>query len=230
MTRGYFVTGTDTGVGKTRVSLGLMSLLQTHGHVVTGMKPVASGCRLTPAGPVNEDALMLQAQASFTVPYGDVNPYAFEPPVAPHLAAQADGTHIELDVIEGAFARVTEASDRVVVEGVGGWLVPISATRTMADVAVAIGLPVVMVVAVRLGCINHALLTAAAIEAAAVPFGGWIANRTEPDGEAVEETIAALRQWLGAPYLGAVKFATDDQSLAEQFGHIRLENCLGPVD
>jgi dethiobiotin synthetase len=222
MTRGYFVTGTDTGVGKTCVSLGLMQLLQSQGHVVTAMKPVASGCHSTPAGLVSDDALQLQAQASFTVPYHQVNPYAFEPAIAPHLAARASGVKIEVEVIKAALAAVTEAADRVVVEGVGGWLVPINSTRTMADVAAAIGLPVVMVVGVRLGCINHALLTAAAIEAASVEFAGWIANRVDPACEAADETVAALRERLSAPFLGEVAYATDECSVAEQFSGIRL--------
>jgi dethiobiotin synthetase len=222
MTRGYFVTGTDTGVGKTRVSLALMQLLQSQGHVVTGMKPVASGCRSTPSGLVNDDALRLQAQASFTVPYHEVNPYAFEPAIAPHLAARALGVKIEIEVIESALSSLTGAADRVVVEGIGGWMVPIDASRTMADVAVAIGLPVVLVVAVRLGCLNHALLTAAAIEASGVRFGGWVANRLDPACEAADETVAALRQRLAAPCLGEFAYAPDERSVADQFRCIQL--------
>lgn len=222
MTRGFFVTGTDTGVGKTRISVGLMSLLQSQGHVVTGMKPVASGCQPGPAGLVNDDALQLQAQASFTVPYHLVNPYAFEPAIAPHLAAGAAGVHIEIGVIRQALSQLTEAADRVVVEGVGGWLVPINATETMADVAAAMGLPVVMVVGVRLGCLNHALLTAAAIEATALPFAGWIANRLDPTCEAADENIAALSGLLDAPLLGDVPYDEGGCSLAGRLGHIRL--------
>ena len=222
MTRGYFVTGTDTGVGKTRVSLGLMRLLQSQGHVVTGMKPVASGCDSTQAGLVSSDALRLQAQASFTVPYHQVNPYAFEAAIAPHLAARALGIKIEIEVIKAALASVTEAADRVVVEGVGGWMVPISATRTMADVAAAVGLPVVLVVAVRLGCLNHALLTAAAIEAADVQFGGWVANRLDPACDAADETVTALRERLAAPFLGELDYAADESAAADQFRRIRL--------
>ncbi len=222
MTRGYFVTGTDTGVGKTRISLGLMRLLQSQGHVVTGMKPVASGCHSTPAGIVSDDALQLQAQASFTVPYHQVNPYAFQPAIAPHLAAKASGVRIEVEVIKAAIAAVTEAADRVVVEGVGGWMVPIDSTRTMADVAAALGLPVVMVVGVRLGCINHALLTAAAIQAADVQFAGWIANRLDPACEAEDETVASLRERLAAPCLGEVDYIAGERSVAEQFSGIRL--------
>lgn len=217
MTRGYFVTGTDTGVGKTRASLGLMRRLQVQGHVVTGMKPVASGCRSTASGLVNEDALLLQAQASFTVPYPQVNPYAFEPPIAPHLAAQAQGIRIEPDVIVQALHALTAAADRVVVEGVGGWLVPIDRTRSMADVAVALGLPVVLVVGIRLGCLNHALLTAAAIGSAPVRFAGWIANRVDPDCLAAEENIAALRERLAVPCLGELDYNTDVNDSVARF-------------
>lgn len=223
MTRGYFVTGTDTGVGKTRASVALMRRLQLQGHVVTGMKPVASGCRSTPSGRVNDDALLLQAQASFTVPYHQVNPYAFEPPIAPHLAAQADGVKIELGVIERALQELTEAADRVVVEGVGGWLVPIDAKLTMADVAVALGLPVVMVVGIRLGCLNHALLTAAAIEAAPVPFAGWIANRLDPGCLAVEENISALRERLTVPCLGELDYSAGLEDSIARFSRVGPE-------
>lgn len=222
MTRGYFVAGTDTGVGKTCVSLGLMQRLQSQGHVVTGMKPVASGCQVTAAGPVNGDALKLQAQASFSVPYRHVNPYAFERPIAPHLAAREQGIKIELQVIERTLDALTQAADRVIVEGVGGWLVPISATQTMADVAAATALPVVLVVGVRLGCINHALLSAAAIEAAGVAFAGWVANRLEPNCEAVDETVAALQARLSVPCLGDLHYTQDDVLMAEQFMTFRL--------
>lgn len=217
MTRGYFVTGTDTGVGKTRVSVGLMQLLQSQGHVVTGMKPVASGCQVTPAGLVNDDALKLQAQASFSVPYQHVNPYAFERPIAPHLAARAQDVTIELVVIERALEALTQSADRVVVEGVGGWLVPINATQTMADVARAMALPVVLVVGVRLGCISHALLTAAAIDSAGVAFAGWIANRLDPDCEAADGIVEALRERLAAPCLGELRYTRDEALMAEQF-------------
>ena len=222
MTRGYFVTGTDTGVGKTCVSLGLMQHLQSQGHVVTAMKPVASGCRITAAGLVNDDALKLQAQASFTVPYRQVNPYAFERPIAPHLAARAQGVQIELPVIQAALDSVAQAADRAVVEGVGGWLVPVDETRTMADVAQAMALPVVLVVGVRLGCLNHALLTAAAIDRTDVVFAGWVANRLDPDCEAADETVAALRERLTVPCLGELGYTQDAVLMAEQFSRFHL--------
>jgi dethiobiotin synthetase len=209
MMHGYFVTGTDTGVGKTSVSLELMRLLQAQGHVVTGMKPVASGCQRKTSGLFNEDALRLQAQASFTVPYAQVNPYAFEPAVAPHIAAAAAGVDITLDLIESALAALGKEADRVVVEGVGGWAVPVNATQTMADVAVAFGMPVILVVGIRLGCINHALLTEQAITACGLGFAGWIANRLDPACQAQDETVAALQQCLSAPCLGDLPYLAD---------------------
>lgn len=206
MNRGYFITGTDTGAGKTCFSLGLMQVLQSQGHVVMGMKPVASGCSATPAGLVNEDALQLQVKASFGAPYGLVNPYAFEPAVAPHLAAADDDTRIEIEVIEQACRQLTAEADRVVVEGVGGWMVPINETQTMAEVAQVLGLPVIMVVGVRLGCLNHALLTAAAIERSGLEFCGWVANRIDPDCERQNQIVAALRQRLRVPLVADMDY------------------------
>jgi dethiobiotin synthetase len=206
MTHGFFVTGTDTGVGKTSVSLELMRLLQVQGHVVTGMKPVASGCEPGSSGLLNDDALRLQAQASFTVPYQQVNPYAFEPAIAPHIAAAEAGVDMTLEIIEAAMAVVIQDADRVVVEGVGGWAVPVNDSQTMEDVAVALGLPVVMVVGIRLGCISHALITAKAITARGLKMAGWVANRLDPECLAQDETVAALRQRLSAPCLGDVPY------------------------
>jgi dethiobiotin synthetase len=220
---GYFVTGTDTGVGKTCVSLGLMRALQRQGHVVVGMKPVASGCSQTSLGPVNEDARQLQACASFNLPYQYVNPYAFEAAVAPHLAAQADGVHIEIPVISNACRQLTAEADRVVVEGVGGWLVPINEKQTMEDVALALGLPVVLVVAVRLGCLNQALLTAAAIHSSGLPLVGWVANRIDPGCEQQDGNIATLTQRLPVPLLTDLDYSDDAVWREQQAGRIDLD-------
>ena len=224
MNHGFFVTGTDTGVGKTCVSMGLMRRLQTQGHVVVGMKPVASGCSMTSPGLlVNEDARRLQACASFNVPYRHVNPYAFEAPIAPHLAAQSDGVHIEIPVIERACRDLTAEADRVVVEGVGGWLVPINDTQSMADVARALGLPVVLVVGIRLGCLNHALLTAAAIRDSGSMLAGWVANRIDPDCGNADDIVVALTQRLPAPLLADIAFAADEVERDAQAGLINLD-------
>lgn len=224
MNHGFFVTGTDTGVGKTCVSMGLMRGLQTQGHVVVGMKPVASGCSMTSPGLlVNEDARRLQDCASFNVPYRHVNPYAFEPAIAPHLAAQSDGVRMEIPVIEQACRDLTAEADRVVVEGVGGWLVPINDTQSMADVAIALGLPVVLVVGIRLGCLNHALLTAAAIRDSGAKFAGWVANRIDPDCENADDMVTALRRRLAAPLLADLAYVADEPERDGQFGRINLD-------
>jgi len=196
-------------VGKTCVSLGIIRALQSKGLSVAGMKPVASGCRSVASGLVNEDAEQLQKQASIHAPYCQVNPYAFEPPVAPHLAAAVCGARIEIPVIEENYHRLSSAADAVVVEGVGGWMVPINDRETMADVAVALRLPVVLVVAIRLGCLNHALLTAKAVRDTGLTLAGWVANRLDLDCQWQEANIKALHSRLGVPLLGDLEYRPD---------------------
>ena len=227
MTRGFFVTGTDTGVGKTFVSLALMRAMQSQGKRVAGMKPVASGSQRSAAGLVNADALQLQARSSVRLPYERINPYAFEPPIAPHLAAASAGAQIEIPVIEAAYRAVDHAADSVIVEGVGGWLVPIGPRGTMADVAVALGLPVVMVVAIRLGCLNHALLTAAAVTGSGLRLAGWIANRIDPGCEKPDDIVGALRVWLDAPLLADFVYQRDERSAEPQVPQIDLALAAG---
>lgn len=202
--RGYFITGTDTEVGKTVVTLGLMQVLQAQGKRVAAMKPVASGCAVTTAGLRNDDALQLQQQASLELDYALINPYAFEPAIAPHIAAAQAGIEVRLDHIHSAYARIAAQVDCVLVEGVGGWRVPLSATATVADVAQALGLGVILVVGIRLGCLNHALLTADAIESAGVPLAGWVANCLPPPCAALDENINTLKSSISSPLLGIV--------------------------
>jgi dethiobiotin synthetase len=203
-TRGYFITGTDTGVGKTVVTLGLMQWLQDRGHRVAGMKPVATGCVPTPQGLRNDDAQRLRQQASIELAYEAVNPYAFEPPMAPHSAAAAAGTRIDLDRLEAGFAELRSRADRVCVEGVGGWLVPLNGGETVADLAVRLGLDVILVVGIRLGCLNHALLTRRAIEASGLRLAGWVANCLPPPTDTLKENINTLKSMIYAPLLGVV--------------------------
>jgi dethiobiotin synthetase len=202
--RGYFITGTDTGVGKTAVTLGLMAYLQAQGKTVAAMKPVASGCERTAAGLVNEDALQLQRQSSVALPYALVNPCAFEPPIAPHIAAARAGVTIAIDTIRAAFDEIAGTADCVLVEGVGGWQVPLNADETLADLARALGLEVILVVGIRLGCLNHALLTAQSIEASGCTPAGWVANRLPPPADCAMENINALKSRLCFPCLGEV--------------------------
>jgi dethiobiotin synthetase len=215
MTSGVFVTAIDTGAGKTVVSVGLVEALRATGKTVAVMKPVASGCEQTAQGLRNDDAQRLITASALSVPYQLVNPYAFEPPVAPHIAAQSEGVEIEIAVIESAFAQLQDKADTIVVEGVGGWLVPVNATQTMADVAQALDLPVVLVVAVRLGCLNHALLTAAAIRRSGLTLCGWVANRLDADCQRMEENITALSERLDAPLLADLPLGMDEGALLQ---------------
>jgi len=201
---GYFVTGTDTGVGKTVISLGLMQLLQDQGLRVAGMKPIASGCERTPDGLRNADALQLQQQSSDMPDYAMVNPYAFEPAIAPHIAASQADINIDLQTLQENYQLLSESADRVIVEGVGGWLVPLNERESMADLALMLGLPVIMVVGIRLGCINHALLTAQAIRYSGNQLLGWVANDSNPGCEQVLQIVEALDSRVDAPLLGVL--------------------------
>ncbi|HEX7815723.1 dethiobiotin synthase [Dyella sp.] len=205
MTLAWFVAGTDTGIGKTHVSCTLLHALQLAGHRACGMKPVASGCLATAEGLRNEDALALQAAASQPAPaYGLVNPIALRDPLSPHLAAQHDGVHITLDPLRSAYDRLRGDHDAVVVEGVGGWLVPLAPGVFASDIAKAWRLPVILVVGLRLGCLSHALLSARAIEADGCQLVGWVGNRIDPAMDAVDENLTTLRELLPAPCLGVL--------------------------
>ena len=204
---GVFVTGSDTGCGKTEVSLGLMAALRGRGIEVVGMKPVASGCERTPNGLRNDDALRLRAQASRTLPYEQINPYAFEPPIAPHVAAAKAGVEIRIEHLRSSYRKLASVADFVVVEGVGGWAVPISDERDVADLALALDLPVVLVIGLRLGCINHGLLTAQAILERGAAFAGWIGNQIDPRMPALTDNIEALARRIPVPCLGVVPWA-----------------------
>jgi len=201
---GLFITGTDTGVGKSWVAAGMMAALQQQGRQVVGMKPVASGAVMTAAGLRNEDALLLQQQGSLPIDYALINPYTFAAPIAPHLAAAALGEEILLAPILASYQQLAAQAEMVVVEGVGGWRVPLSEAMDVAQLAQALQLPVVLVVGMRLGCINQALLTADAIIASGVAFAGWVATTLEPAMALFEGNVATLQQRLPVPLLGVV--------------------------
>ncbi len=205
--RALFVTGTDTGVGKSVASAALLHALRRHGGRSVGMKPVASGCEATAEGWRNEDALLLQAASQPRPRYQDVNPYALPQPLAPEIAAAEAGVRIALAPILDAYARLAAQADTVVVEGVGGWAAPISAELDQIDLVRALDLSVVLVVGVRLGAINHARLSAQAIAAAGARLVGWIANDIDPDMARAEENIAILRARLPAPCWGRLPHA-----------------------
>lgn len=204
--RGCFVTGTDTGCGKTEVTLGLMYKLQSSGLRVAGMKPVASGAQQTAQGLRNEDALRIQRQAGIAVPYEQVNPYAYEPPIAPHLAAAQANRPIRLETILHACRQLAVVTDWIVVEGVGGWQVPLGPGLVLGNLVKKLNLPVILVVGMRLGCLNHAILSAESILNAGFILEGWVANQVDRDMQALDENLQTLHQWLPAPCLGEVPY------------------------
>jgi dethiobiotin synthetase len=206
MAQGVFITGTDTGCGKTEITLGLMHRLQQAGLMVLGMKPVASGAERTAQGLRNADAQRIQQQSSLALHYEQVNPFAYAPPIAPHLAALEAERPIQLGPILSEYDRLTELADLVVVEGVGGWRVPLGPRLSLPELVRAMDLPVILVVGLRLGCINHALLTAESIRHAGLELQGWIANQVDPDMSAREANIETLRSRLDAPCLAQVPF------------------------
>lgn len=201
---GFFITGTDTGVGKTWVSLALMRFLQAEGLSVIGMKPVATGCRWQDGGWRNEDALLLQQQASLPLEYAKLNIYAFAPPVSPHIAARQAGRMIRLDEIVRQCRELERLVDCVVVEGVGGFEVPLNADERLSHLVKALNLPVILVVGMRLGCLNHALLSHDAMLRAGVACAGWIANEVEAGFPCLEENIQTLQSMLSIPCLGRI--------------------------
>lgn len=207
--RGAFVTGTDTGIGKTFASCVLLAAWRTRGVRAAGMKPVASGSRMTRNGLRNEDAEALIAASDPAPAYADCNPFAFAEPIAPHIAARLRGVEINLEPVLSAYARIADLGDHVVVEGVGGWAVPFSDSLMQADLVRALQLPVILVVGLRLGCLNHALLSARTIESDGCKIAGWIANRIDPAMEHADANIATLRKRIAAPLLGALDYVAD---------------------
>lgn len=214
MTQGFFMTGTDTEVGKTRISVAVIELLKQQGLRVAVMKPVASGCALTVEGFRNSDALQLSQAASVKLAYDTVNPYAFAPAIAPHIAAQHTQIQISLETLLNQYQQLAQQADTVVVEGAGGWRVPINANQTMADVAAAFQLPIILVVAIKLGCINHALLTAEAIRSQGLTLAGWVANDFLSELHS-EEIIQSIQTRIGVVCLGHVPELAADQSASD---------------
>lgn len=222
MAKGLFITGTDTDIGKTVISAALCHGFAARGERVAALKPIAAGCEQTADGLRNADALSLMAAASIALPYATVNPYAFKPAIAPHLAAAAAGIEIDPDRIKLDIDRVADNADRVIVEGAGGWQVPMDEFLSFADLAELIGYPVILVVGMRLGCLNHALLSADAIYSRNVPIGGWIANCIDPDMSHLQENIETLKGQIAFPYLGTVPWMEHPQP-AQVVKHIHLE-------
>ncbi len=206
MTNGIFITGTDTGIGKTIASCALMHELAKQGYKVAGMKPIASGARIQNGQLQNEDALALIQHANICVDYKQVNPYCFEPAIAPHIAAEQAGVDIDISMIQESFTELSKQADWVVVEGVGGWLVPVNEEQAVADIALALQLPVILVVGLRLGCINHALLTMDSMRSKNVNIMGWITSQVDPTLAATEQIIKTLQNKLHSAYLGYLPY------------------------
>lgn len=205
----YFIAGTDTGVGKTLISSALIHGFVQRGYKTIGMKPVAAGCEWQDGELMSEDVAQLVSASNVTAPLRQINPYAFLPPIAPHIAAENAGVKISLDVIVDAYQQLSAQADVVIVEGVGGFYVPLGDGIDTADLAQKLGLPVILVVGMRLGCLNHALLTAEAIKARGLKLAGWIANQVDPQMSAFEENLHALKERLHAPCLGELPYLAD---------------------
>jgi len=201
----WFITGTDTEIGKTFVACALLHALRRAGRVATAMKPVAAGCD---EHGVNEDVERLLAASSIQPPRALVNPYLFQAAIAPHIAAEEEGRRIELPRIATAFAALQGMADTVLVEGVGGFCVPLGVGLDTTDLAAMLGLPVILVIGMRAGCINHALLTRQAIAARGLPLAGWVANRIDPAMSRFDANLLALQERLPAPLLGVVDYGT----------------------
>ncbi len=216
-----YVTGTDTGIGKTLASSALLHALRGHGLRAAGMKPVASGCERTDGDWRNADALALQAAGAAGLPYEDINPFALAHPLAPELAARDAGIEVTLPPILDAHARLAVRVDALVVEGVGGWAAPLSASLMQADLVRALRLPVVLVVGLRLGCLNHALLSARAIAADGAHLAGWIASHVDPAMERVDDNLGMLRARLPAPCWGVLPHAPGADAAA-MARHLRI--------
>ena len=222
MSQAYFVTGTDTEIGKTTIAAGLLHAARQAGLSTAAAKPVASGCVQTAEGLRNDDALALLGECSLPLTYAEVNPFAFEPAIAPHLAAREAGMQLDVAGLLPAVRHiVAKGADFTLVEGAGGWRVPLAGEESLSDLACALGLPVILVVGVRLGCINHAVLTAEAIRRDGLLLAGWVANIVDPQTSRLQDNLTTLAERLNAPCLGQVPHL-EAPSPAAIAGHLRL--------
>lgn len=205
MAQAYFITGTDTGIGKTWVTVALMEYFKAQGKSVVGMKPVASGCDIVGGKLVNDDAVLLQKHSSIELAYDTINPYAYKQPISPHLAGKDNPA--DFNRIETAFTKLRNQADIVLVEGAGGWYSPLNASQHNGDLAKALGLPVLLVIGLRLGCISHAVLTAKAVAADGASFAGWLVNGLKPDDGYDKPVIDTLAGFLQIPCLGKLPYS-----------------------
>ena len=225
----YFITGTDTGVGKTLVSCALLHAFAAQGQRVVGMKPVAAGCDERGH---NSDVDQLRAASNVLVSHGQINPYSFMNPIAPHIASRKAGVRIDFARILTSYHELAAQADRVIIEGAGGFRVPLNDNQDTADLIAQLNLPVILVVGIRLGCINHALLTASAIEACGLKCAGWVANVVDADMLALQDNIVAIQQRLAAPLFGVIPWQSqpDAKEAAMQLKLALLEELDGSVE
>ena len=223
MGKKFFVAGTDTEIGKTTIACGLLEAGNQRGWRTLALKPVAAGAEPSEDGPRNDDAVALMQSASVKLSYEQVNPVLFEPPIAPHIAAQQAGKRLTVSQLAG-YCRggLMTPSDLALVEGAGGWRVPLSGRETLAGLAVELQLPVILVVGMKLGCLNHALLTAEAIRRDGLPLAGWVANTVDRNMSCFEENVETLRQLLPAPCLGVVP-SLSDCSPGKVAAHLQID-------
>ncbi|UZK73789.1 dethiobiotin synthase [Proteus mirabilis] len=210
MAKTWFLTGTDTEVGKTVVSSALLQCATQQGYQTTGYKPVASGSEWLPEGLRNSDALTLQQFSSVPLAYQQVNPYCFETPTSPHIVSEETKQPIDFQVMSKGLSYLQQRADWVLVEGAGGWFTPLSANQFFADWVIEEKLPVILTVGIKLGCINHALLTQQAIWQSGLTLAGWVANEVEPAGRYQQQYLATLMAHIKAPLLGKIPYLTQD--------------------
>ncbi|WP_020407594.1 dethiobiotin synthase [Hahella ganghwensis] len=229
MPRTLFITGTDTEVGKTFVTAALLHAFSRHGLRTIGLKPVAAGCEMSSDGLVNDDALTLQRYATVRLPYAQVNPVALEEPIAPHIAAQRQGKSLSLPRLSGLCrGTLMTPHDISLVEGAGGWLVPLNPREMLSDLAMELRAPVILVVGLKLGCLNHALLTAEAIQRRGVPLAGWIGNQCQSvPMSGLKENLDTLSGGIKAPCLGVLPFAKSPEDEAVQSA-LRIGTLIPP--
>ncbi|MNF46240.1 ATP-dependent dethiobiotin synthetase BioD 1 [compost metagenome] len=227
MSSAFFIAGTDTEIGKTTVAAGLLHAARQRGLSTAAAKPVASDCAMTEQGLRNGDALALLGECSLALDYAEVNPFAFAPAIAPHLAAREVGVELNVAALLPHVQKVlARGADLTLVEGAGGWRVPLTGSESLSDLAVALQLPVILVVGVRLGCINHALLTAEAIARDGLTLAGWVANVVDPATSRLDDNLATLAERLAAPCLGRVPRLAE-ASPAAVAAHLDLASLLG---
>ncbi|QKJ86454.1 ATP-dependent dethiobiotin synthetase BioD [Paramixta manurensis] len=222
MSKRWFVTGTDTEVGKTVASSALLQAAVKAGHRAVGYKPVASGCEMTSEGLRNSDALTLQKYSGLPLSYAQVNPLAFAEPTSPHIVSAQEGRPITFERLSAGLAALSAQADWVLTEGAGGWYTPLSYTTTFADWVQLEQLPVILVVGVKLGCINHAHLTVEAIERAGLPLAGWIANTVQPPGRRHQDYLVTLKNVINAPLLGEIPFLRQPAAFEQLADYVQL--------